>query len=862
MSDRNHKSLELFFPCPLASGLHARPASHLAEVANQFSSECSLTNLRNGLVANAKSVLGIISADIRHNDRCLLLVSGADERAAHKSLQAFVHEALPKCDVPLVDVATSSRGNSLPRVLKAAGAVSISGVPISRGIGQGQVVVLRRMSLPEKAGSRKAATNPNHELDLIRNGLASVRHQILEKLKYSLTPVGSAVLQADLAMASDVLLLEKLTELVLSGKSAAQAVVETAEHFIDLLGHSESEYIRQRSADIEEICMQLLEEVCDESPTQSVSLNEPSVLVAESLGPQQLLQLDRRWLKALVLEHSAGTSHAAILARSLGIPTLAAVRNARLLLTPGREIVVDAHRGLLIPQLSAAVRRFYEREQRTLDLRKTAWSRDMQNAAETNSESIDVAANASSGEESIVAFGNGADGIGLFRTEMIFLGRDDPPSEQEQFAIYSEVVRAAEGRPVIIRTLDIGGDKKVAYLNLPEEDNPFLGCRGARIYADHWPVLQAQLRAIVRASTAGRVHIMAPMITSAEEIIEFKAAIAEAKKSLTQEGVPFDSEIKIGVMLEVPALAFSLDRICPEVDFLSIGTNDLSQYFFAADRSNANVSSRFSVRHPAFLRFLEQISQQVHFHQKWLGLCGDMAANIQNLPIFLGLDLDEISIPGAEIHEFKRALSKLDRDECRSVLARSLACKSASEVDELLTAQHGQTQESLVSENLVVLGSTSRTKEEVIQEMVDAFYIADRTTDRHLLEEALWAREEVYSTGLGFGFATPHCKTDAVTSDAICVLRLNDPIHWDAVDGEPVGMVVLLALRDSESATTHMQVFSALARKLMNEEFRHNLLRAETAGAVTAYLREELGTAVGKSSEVQTPEPSEQPQTP
>jgi len=863
MADRDHRGFEVLFTCPLASGLHARPASKLAEVANRYASECTLTNLRNGLFANAKSVLGIIATDIRHQDRCVLLLAGADQRAASKALQAFVQEILPQCDVPLIDTASLSRGSTLPRSLKAAGVTCIPGVAVSRGIAQGEVVILNRMSLPQKEPTRPGPINSNDELDLIHTALSTVRHQMVERLKYSLTPVGSAVLQADLAMASDVLLLEKLTQQVLSGNSATQAIMETAEYFVDLLGHSESEYIRQRSADIEEICLQLLEEVSDESPMPSIQLSVPSVLIAETLGPQQLLQLDRRRLKALVLEHSGSTSHAAILARSLGIPTLAAVRNARLLFAPGRQIVVDANRGLLIPQVSLAVQRFYEREQNTLDLRKTAWSRTLPTESDTNTNSMEVAANASSGEEAMVAFENGADGIGLFRTEMIFLGREEPPSEQEQFAIYSEVLRAAEGRPVIIRTFDIGGDKKVPYLDLPREENPFLGYRGARIYGEYPQVLQTQLRAILRASPAGHVQIMAPMITSLEEIVAFKVAVEEAKKTLASDGIAFGSNIKIGIMIEVPAIAFSLDRICREVDFFSLGTNDLSQYFFAADRSNAHVSSHFTVRHPGFLRFLEQIVKQIQSQHKWIGVCGDMAANLRNLPLLLALNLDEISVPGAEVHEFKRALSKYDAVDCQKILERALACKNSSEVDQLLPLQPSRQQEPLISEELVVLGSRSQTKEEVIEEMVDAFYVANRTDDRHLLEEALWAREDLYSTGLGFGFATPHCKTNAVTSDSICVLRLKDPIHWDSVDGEPVSVVVLLALRDSESASTHMQVFSILARKLMSEDFRHSLLQAETRTAVTVYLGEQLGTTfTGTVGETLVPKSPVQPQSP
>lgn len=832
--------LEFVFSCPLPSGLHARPASHLAEAANEFASECTVTNLRNGLVANAKSVLGIIAADIRHGDRCALHLSGPDEHAAHAALRRFVEEALPRCDVPLAGVAAPGRSTT-PRLLQAARVNCIFGTPVSRGIGQGHVVILKRMTLPGNLG-RQVGIDPTRELERVQQAVSAVRHRIGEKLKYSLTPTGAAVLQADLAMAGDVFLVEKLTEQVLHGKSAGQAVVETGEFFIDLLGHSENEYIRQRSADIEEICLQLLEEVCGASPAPAVELHGSSVLVAETLAPQQLLELDRRWLKGLVLEYSGATSHAVILARSLGIPTLAGVRNARLVLTPGGEAVVDANRGFVVSQVSPAVRRFYEREQKTLERRKELWSRHAGKWAITaDGKRLEVAANASSGDELTLAFENGADGIGLFRTEMIFLGREEPPSEQEQFAIYSEAVRTAGGRPVIIRTFDIGGDKPVPYLNLPHENNPFLGCRGARIYAEHHELLQSQLRAILRASAAGCVQIMAPMISSLEECLQFKAAVGLAKQHLTQKGVAFQDDIKIGIMVEVPSVAFILDQLSAEVDFFSIGTNDLSQYLFAADRGNPTIASLYTVRHPAFLRFLEQLVEQIHRAGKWVGMCGEMAADVRNLPLLLGLGLDEISVPAADLRELKRAVGKLHTSDGMNLLDRAIACGTAAEVEDLLSAQQFHQPESLLSDELVLLGSTSQTKEEVIQEMVDAFYVASRTESRDLVEEAVWAREAEYSTGLGHGFAIPHCKTDAVTANSICVLRLHEPIDWDSIHGEQVRMVVLLALRKSEVASTHMQVFSSLARKLDEEDFRQHLLEFETPEQVTTYLAEQLG---------------------
>ncbi|HTW59006.1 MAG TPA: phosphoenolpyruvate--protein phosphotransferase [Terriglobales bacterium] len=848
MTQKSDISLQFVFDCPVSSGLHARPASHLAEAANDFLSECTLTNLRNGLVANVKSVLGIIAADIRYGDRCAVYISGSDQQIAFEAIRRFVEQTLPRCDVPLANVAVSNRSATPPRPLQSANVPCIFGTSVSRGIGEGKVVLLRRMPLPSSLDA-EPGIDPRHELVRIEEAIASVRQRLGEKLKYSLTPTGTAVLQADLAMAGDVFLVEKLKEQVRSGKSAAQAVVQAGEFFIDLLQHSENEYIRQRSADIEEICLQLLEEVHPAAPLSSVArLSEPSVVVAETLAPQQLLELDRQWLKGLVLEHSAATSHAAILARSLGIPTLAGVRNGRLVLTEGREVVVDANRGFVVPQLSSQVRRFYEREQKTLERRKAARASFAGNQAITSDGTrIEVAANVSSGDEITLAFENGADGIGLFRTEMLFLGRDDAPSEEEQFAIYSEAARAAAGRPVIIRTFDIGGDKQVPYLNHRSEENPFLGYRGARLYPEHRDLLQTQLRAILRASAAGQVQIMAPMISSLDEVLHFKSAIAQAKQSLQQNGAPFQPAIKVGIMIEVPSVAFLTGQLCAELDFFSIGTNDLLQYFVAVDRTNPAVASLYSSSHPGFLQFLKQLTESIHRAHKWVGMCGNMAADLRNLPLLLGLGLDEISVPAAEAHEFKRAVSQWRAADCAGILQRAVVCGTAAQVDELLAQKQPRQVEPLLNEHLVLLESTSQSKEEVMQEMVDAFYIANRTQDRDLFEEALWAREAVYSTGLGYGFATPHCKTDAVTSDSICVLRLNEPINWDSVDGERVRMVVLLALRNTDDGTSHMQVFSTLARKLMNDDFRQHLLKFETPRQVTAYLGEELGIDVGLS---------------
>jgi phosphoenolpyruvate-protein phosphotransferase len=842
MTQRASTSVEFAFVCSLSAGLHARPASHLAEVANDFASDCVLTNLRTGSIASLKSVLAIISADVRQGDRCAVQVRGTDEQAAHAALLRFVEQDLPGCDVPLAGVGKITGSGTLPRVLQAAGANGCFGSPVIQGIGQGKVVQLTGMALPSGLSTR-IATDPQAELGQLKRAMGAVRARIREKLSQQQSPTEAAVLQADLAIASDPSLAEKLTEHVAQGKSAGQAVMEAGEFFIDLLRHSESEYIRERALDIEEICLQLLEEIYGvDFQVAAVALREPSVVVAETLAPQQLLGLDRRWLKALVLEYSGATSHAVILARSLGIPTLVGVKSARLVLAPGQEVVVDAIRGFVVTQISPAVQRFYDRERKTLSLRKEFMPLQTTGPAITrDGKTLEVAANASSFEELAQAFENGADGIGLFRTEAAFLQRDRAPTEEEQFVTYAEAARAATGRPVIIRTFDLGGDKAASYLNLPAEENPFLGYRGVRIYAEHRELLRAQLRAILRASTFGKIQIMAPMISSLKEVLEFKAEISQAKQDLTRKGVAFQTDIPIGVMIEVPSAGFILDHLCAEVDFFSLGTNDLNQYFLAADRDNPKTAEISDVLHPGFLRFLKQIVEEIHRAGKWVGMCGEMAAEIRHLPLLVGLGLEEISVPAAAIPSVKRAISQLSSADCRQVFDDVMACREKVEIEDLLErAQPLRSAQPLLSKELVLLGSESKNKDEAMQEIVDAFYVAGRTEDRQRLEEALWSREAVYSTGLGYGFAAPHCKTEAVIADSIGVLKLRKAIDWGSVDSEPVSMIILIAMRESQNPSRHMQVFSRLARKLMNEEFRGHLLAVENAHDMATYLAQQL----------------------
>jgi fructose-specific PTS system IIA-like component len=837
--DLSSTSLQFVFTCPLTAGMHARPASHLAKLARNFVSECSLTNLRNDHEGNAKSVLSIISLDIREGDSCLVRINGTDEQFGYTTLRDFAEHVLPTCDVPLAK-SFPTTPSLLPRFLQHVAVKCYSGSTASPGVGRGKVVLLNSVSLPHFAVSRNGS-DPNEELQRLKRALENVREHIREELAGSSSQTQRDVLQAELALLDDILFAKRLADEIKNEKSAAQAVLETGKFFSDLLRHSESEYIRERAADVEEISAHLLSEIYGKDlPKAVTALQEPSVVVADSLAPRQFLSLDRRFLKALVLEDSGANSHALILARSYGVPAIIGIKHTKSLLSTGQEIVVDANRGLLFAELSPEVGRFYAREERTLLRHKAILKANASSRGITrDGVNLEVGANASGYDEAVLAFGNGADGVGLFRTELLFMeGR--PPSEKEQFAVYEQVLKAANGKPVIIRTFDLGGDKAVPYLELASEENPFLGLRGVRLYSEQRDLLQLQLRAILRASVFGKVQILIPMVSCLEEVLAFKEQLTKVREELRAENIAYRGDVPIGIMLEVPSVAFSLDQLGAEVDFFSIGTNDLAQYFFAADRGNPNVNGLSNPSSPSFVRFLKGIIDDVRAAGKWVGVCGDMASDAKYLPLFLGLGVDEISLPTANVAQIKSLVRTYSATACRALIDDVLLSHDTSAVNRLLvSAEQTCSSHPLFSEDLMILDSDASNKEEVMQEFIDLLHNAGRTSDPKKLEEALWSRESVYSTGLGFGFATPHCKTDAVNASSIIVLKLTRPIDWGSVDAAAVRVVIGMALGATQN-DDHMQVFSVLARKIMTDDFRKQILAIDDSATLVSYLSEQL----------------------
>ena len=837
-------SLEQHFACPLLHGVHARPASALEEVVRGFASEVVLVNQRTRRAANGKSILAIVGADIRHGDPCVFTVSGPDEREAMAVLSAFLQDEFPRCDEPLAAPATGNGESRLPPGLRNAGVTFLRGMAVAPGIALGRAVPAGQFSIPSA---------------LPRNGVADARlewlrlESALDKLsavydlgsKTARSGIEAGLAKVHRAITRDVEFRRQLREAVSQRqRTAAGAIEETEAHFSASLAALGSTLLCDRALDIQDVCFQLLRQVYGpEAGDEGVRLTADAVVIAQSLTPGRFLALDRNFLKGLALASASAASHTVILARSFGIPTLAGVENLAAVKFSGQEMVVDGEAGMLVMDLTEPARRYYRMELQRVDGRKARLRRfSAQPAATLDGHHIEVAANIATADESLQAFAAGAEGIGLFRTEMLFLEGKSAPDEEEQFESYRRVVAAAKGRPVVIRTLDVGGDKALPYLRLPTEENPFLGCRAVRIYPEFETLFRTQIRALLRASAHGNLKVMFPMVATLDEVHWLKEIVAQERAKCVAGGIRVGATLPLGAMIEVPATAFALDALCRELDFFSIGSNDLLQYFMAADRANPRVAGLYNPLQPAFLRLLKHVVDGVRQHHREISLCGEMGGQARFLPLLAGLGLGRISTAPPAIAMLKAELAGLKWTECRQLLESALGCPTAGEVAGLLDRFAARHCAPLLEPDLMILDAGgASTKEEMIKLAIDQLFVQGRTDNPRAVEEAVWQREEAYSTGFGHGFAIPHCKTDAVHCNSLVLLKTRTPAAWNSLDGEPVRVMILLAIREADAATGHMKVLAKLARRLMDRDFRERLEQETNETALCAFLEKNLG---------------------
>ncbi len=835
---------EYAFTCPLPNGLHARPANTLERLASGFSSRVSIVNLNNQRVANAKSVLSLVGADIKSGDPCVLEVGGKDCNEAYRTIVHFLETEFASCDEALPAPPSASKKSWLPPVLRNAGVAVLFGLPVVSGFGRGKIVFVQALRLPESLDA-EAPVCVEQELQKVDQAVSELRRLISRRLeKKNLSPTEIGVLEAHLSIAQDVELVAYIRNTI-SEKHlcAGRAIVEAFVFFSSLLKAARSELIRERIADLRDVCMQLIAELYGATEQVSVELTEPSIVVADDLTPSQFLNLDRHKLSGLVLRCTGATSHTVILARSFGIPVLTDLAQTDGLGRSDAEAILDAEYGILIPEINERVERFYAFEQRKhrIKQKQEAVFCDRP-AVSRDGRRLGVMANIATADEVEAAIRHGADGIGLFRTEMLYLSRKKPPSEDEQFAVYKRAAELADGRPVIIRTFDIGGDKTVSYLNLNTEANPFLGYRGVRLYREFEDLFRAQLRAILRASAFGRLKLMIPMVSCAEQMIYVRGVLEQVKADLALRSETFDSTLPLGMMVEVPLAAFMIPHLAEAVDFLSIGTNDLAQYFLAVDRTNERVASLYQCRHPGFLSLIRKIVDEAHQSKLHVGLCGEMAGRMDNLALLLGAGLDSVSVSIPFVSEIKAMCSDYDSQACRQMLAQAVMCRTVEQVDAIQAEHVAQAAgRSVVDVNLIDIDADCISKEEAIKYTCDTLFLDRRTADPVALERDFWQREAIYSTGLGHGFAVPHCKTKHILLNSICVFRLRRPVEWGALDGKPVSVVIAMAIRDTDrGGDAHMRIFSCLSRNMMHASFRKRIQSAAGQAELVSFLSEKL----------------------
>lgn len=667
-------------------GLHARPAARFVRTASSFDAEVQVRNITLGKgPVSARSLNGVATLQAEGGHKIGVLAKGPQAEQALRALKDLVESGFGELEAQPTAARGVATGAPPPREGNDHGALHV--VPISDGVAVGPAVVY----LPQvPAVSKEPAKDPQAEWECLQQALRQAEQAVQAqeaKAKVTLGEDEAAIFEAHLLILEDPELMARVKELIsgqrLNAAAAWQkAIQETASAYEQLT----DEYFRQRSADVLDVGNQVLRILVGTEASGPLELKEPSILVAEEITPTETAQLDMSKVLGVATVLGGPTSHAAIIARSLGIPAVAGIDPGLLRLPGGTVVGMDGFRGSLWVSPEPSLRANLIAQRRAwLDEQDRLLRLSRGQARTKDGRRIEVAANIGGLADAQVAASKGAEGVGLLRTEFLFLGRTTAPSEDEQVEVLRQIGDALGERPVIVRTMDIGGDKQVPYLDLPAEANPFLGVRAVRLSFQRPELFRTQLRAILRAGYGHRFRIMFPMIASAGEIAQARHALEEAHAALQQEGILHAWPIETGIMVEIPSAAVMADRLAPLVDFFSIGTNDLTQYTLAAERGNPQLAGLNDPMHPAVLRLIRQVADGAHRAQKWVGVCGEMAGDPLAVPLLVGLGVDELSLNPAGIPRVKAVLSGVDSSEAGGLAKLAIELDGSSAVRQLAT---------------------------------------------------------------------------------------------------------------------------------------------------------------------------------
>ena len=561
----------------------------------------------------------------------------------------------------------------------------ITGISASSGILIGKVFIVGQedfLTFPEKISVEEIPSEIlrfEEALIQTRKELAALRKEI----EASLGQNHAQIFDAHLLVLEDRLLIEEvITEIKKKRLNVEYVFQQVAKKYIDTLSRINDDYLRERANDIQDVTKRVLRRLLRKEQRDLSLIKEEVVIVAHDLSPVDTASLPKKYILGFATDIGGRTSHTAIIAQALGIPAVVGLEKLTHMVSPGDTILIDGISGFVIVNPNKSEIEIYkkkhlkeERLKRGFQLLKTLPSETK------DGKSIVLAANVELPEEIPLAVGSGAQGIGLYRTEYIYLGKNKLPDEEEQYTAYSDVAKKIKNGPVILRTLDLGGDKFLSHPEIPRDMSPFLGWRAIRFCLARKDIFKTQLRAILRASVKGDLKIMFPMISILEELVEAKKILEECKRELKKEGCGYNENIEVGAMIEVPSAALISDILAKEVDFFSIGTNDLIQYSLAVDRGNEKVAYLYEPGHPGVLRLIKKVINNAHKENIWVGMCGEMASSPLFAFLVLGLGIDELSVPPPMLLKVKKILREINLSDARRVSDKALNLSSAKEVE-------------------------------------------------------------------------------------------------------------------------------------------------------------------------------------
>ncbi len=673
------KQIELVIQNP--TGLHARPAKVLVTLAKQFKSEIRL--LYGEKNANAKSMVSVLTLGAVSGSAITVQVNGEDEDAALAELESAIRAGLGDNDVhpapaapepapvtPQAEPAQAEPAPGTPGVIKGIGAAP--------GIAVGPLFHFAHKNLEVASGEAKLSLA--EALTQAKTQLAALRQQMTDKK----LGAEAAIFEAHAELLDDPELAEAVEAHIKTGQNPLAAWQAAIHERAEAIAALADPILSARAADLRDVGRRVLRLLLGVGETGVSLPAKPVVIVARELSPSDTASFDPERVLGFGIVEGGPTSHIAILARALGLPAIVGVDEAILALPDETPVILNGNDGTLTANPAADVlQRAAQSQKRWLEYRRFAVEQAALPAVTLDGHRVDVTANAGSVADAAEAMKMSADGIGLLRTEFLFLERATAPCEEEQFNVYRAIAETMQNRPVIVRTLDIGGDKPLPYIHLKPELNPFLGERGIRLCLNRPNLFREQLRAILRASQHGNLRIMFPMVSDVGEIRQARALIDELRQEL---GVP---AIQFGIMVEVPSAALLADKLAPEIDFFSIGTNDLTQYTLAVDRGNAALASKHDGLHPSVLRLIAHTIEAAHKHGKRADLCGELGSDPAAVPILIGLGMDELSVSIPSVPTVKAQVRGLKLSELQPLAQQALTCSTAQEVRAMVKKYFG-----------------------------------------------------------------------------------------------------------------------------------------------------------------------------